>query len=98
MTIMNPPLPPRPPAHDEAPPPDAEEPAGPPLARKGSFVRTARAVAWSFLGIRRSKGLEEDSKHLNPLHVVVAGVLGAALFVMFLVALVHWVTSPGVTH
>ena len=69
-----------------------------PHARKGSFLQTARAVAWSFLGIRRASGLEEDVKRLNPIHVVVAGVLGAALFVLFLIALVHWVTSPGVTH
>jgi hypothetical protein len=83
-------------AHDEAPQVD-EEPSSP-LARRGSFWQTVRAVAWSFFGIRRSSGLEEDVKRLNPIHVVVAGVLGAALFVLFLVALVHWVTSAGPTH
>jgi len=81
---------------DAPPPPDDD--ATPAHARKGSFVQTARAVAWSFLGIRRSSGLEEDVKRLNPIHVIVAGVLGALLFVLLLVALVHWVTSSGVTH
>ena len=79
---------------DAPPPPDDD--TTPAHARKGSFVQTLRAVAWSFLGIRRSSGLEEDVKRLNPIHVVVAGVLGALLFVLLLVAIVHWVTSPGV--
>ena len=78
------------------PPPDPDTVK--PHARKGSFGQTLRAVAWSFLGIRRSAGLEEDVKRLNPIHVIVAGVLGALLFVLLLVALVHWVASPGVTH
>lgn len=63
--------------------------------RKASFAQTARAVAWSFLGIRRSSGLEEDVKKLNPVHVVVAGVLGAVLFIVLLVVLVHYVVSSG---
>ena len=80
------------------PPPSPEDDAVKPHARKGSFGQTVRAVAWSFLGIRRSAGLEEDVKRLNPVHVVVAGVLGALLFVLLLVALVHWVAGSGVTH
>jgi amino acid transporter len=63
--------------------------------RKASFGQTMRAVAWSFLGIRRSSGLEEDVKKLNPLHVVVAGVLGAVLFIVLLVTLVHFVVGSG---
>jgi len=81
---------------DASPPPDDDTVS--PHARKGSFGQTVRAVAWSFLGIRRSSGLEEDVKRLNPIHVIVAGVLGAVLFVLLLVALVHWVTSSGVSH
>ncbi len=61
--------------------------------RKASFGQTMRAVAWSFLGIRRSSGLEEDVKKLNPIHVVVAGIVGAALFVALLVAVVHVVVA-----
>ena len=74
------------------PPPPEESRAH---RRKASFAQTARAVAWSFLGIRRSSGLEEDVKKLNPVHVVVAGVLGAVLFIVLLVVLVHYVVSSG---
>jgi hypothetical protein len=63
-----------------------------PAARKAHFGQTFRAVAWSFLGIRRSADHEQDVKKLNPIHVVIAAVLGAALFVVFLVVLVHFVT------
>jgi hypothetical protein len=78
---------------DAAPPPDPERAEPSPLARKAAFGQTFRAVAWSFLGIRRSKDHEEDVRRLNPLHLVVAALLGAALFVLALVALVHWVVG-----
>ena len=64
--------------------------------RPASLLQTARAVAWSFLGIRRSSGLEQDVQKLNPVHVVIGGVLGAATFVAFIVLLVRWVVSSGV--
>ena len=66
------------------------------VARKGSFLQTARAVGWSFFGVRRSSGLAEDVQKLNPLHVVAAGLAGAALFVVALVLLVRWVIGSGV--
>ncbi len=65
------------------------------VARKGSFLQTLRAVAWSFFGIRKSSGYEQDVKQLNPLHVIVAGVLAAALFVVVLIVLVRWVVGSG---
>ncbi|MBL0090251.1 MAG: DUF2970 domain-containing protein [Ideonella sp.] len=55
-----------------------------------------RAVAWSFFGVRRSKDLEQDVARLNPVHVVIAGLIGAAVFVASLVMLVKWVVASGV--
>jgi hypothetical protein len=66
------------------------------VQRKGSFLQTMRAVAWSFFGIRKGSEYEKDVGQLNPVHVIIAGVLGAALFVLALVALVSWVLSSGV--
>ncbi len=66
------------------------------VQRKGSFVQTMRAVAWSFFGIRRSAGSQQDMIQLNPLHVVIAGLIGAAVFVAALLMLVSWVVSSGV--
>jgi hypothetical protein len=64
--------------------------------RKGSFVQTMRAVGWSFFGVRRGSDYEKDVNQLNPVHVVIAGVIGAMLFVAVLIALVNWVLASGV--
>ena len=67
-----------------------------PAARKGSFLQTIRAVAWSFFGVRRSADYAHDVAKLNPVHVVIAGILGAAIFVVTLVILASWVVGSGV--
>ena len=54
------------------------------------------AVVWSFLGIRRRADYAKDLQQLNPIHVVIAGIVGAALFVLVLVLLVRWVVASGV--
>jgi Protein of unknown function (DUF2970) len=66
------------------------------VRRKGSLSRTVRAVGWSFFGVRKARDLERDASELNPLHVVIVGVVAAALFVAVLVALVNWVIASGV--
>jgi hypothetical protein len=70
--------------------------AEPPTTPSGTFLQTVRAVAWSFFGVRRAADLESDAQRLSPVHVVVGGVLGAALFVVALVWLVKWVVGSGV--
>jgi hypothetical protein len=64
--------------------------------RKGSFLQTMRAVAWSFFGVRKSSEYEKDVNQLNPVHVVIAGIIGAVLFIVVLLVLVNWVLSSGV--
>ena len=66
------------------------------LARPMSPWETVRAVLWSFFGVRRRDGYERDVQRLNPLYVIVAGVLAAALFVLALVVAVQWVVRSGV--
>jgi Protein of unknown function (DUF2970) len=66
------------------------------VARPGSVVQTFKAVAWSFFGVRQASQYEKDLSQLNPVHVVVAGVVAAAVFVLTLVMLVKWVVGSGV--
>ncbi len=66
------------------------------VQRKGSWLQTMRAVAWSFFGVRKSSDHEQDVSQLNPVHVVIAGVIGAALFITALLLLVNWVLATGV--
>lgn len=69
----------------------AHSPSVPP--RRGSFLRTVKAVAWSFVGIRKKSDYEEDLGRLDPLHIIVVALLGVVLFVGGLVMLVHWVVG-----
>ena len=66
------------------------------VKRKGSLLQTMSAVTWSFLGIRRSSDNARDVSQLNPVHVIIGGIVGAALFVLVLVLLVNWVVGSGV--
>lgn len=65
--------------------------AAPPV--KPSFWRTIRAVAWSFVGLRSRGAYEEDVKNLNPVHIIVAGLLGVFVFVAVLVLLANWMVA-----
>jgi hypothetical protein len=71
-----------------SPPPDSQR--QPP--RPAGFLRVMGAVFWSFLGIRRKAAGERDEGSIKPVHVIVAGILGAAIFVAVLVTLVHFIT------
>lgn len=66
------------------------------VQRKLSFLQTLQAVAWSFFGVRKSADYAKDVSQLNPVHLVIAGVLGAVLFIAVLLALVNFIISSGV--
>jgi hypothetical protein len=61
--------------------------------RKVSFVATLKAVFWSFFGVRKKGDYEQDAAQLNPVHVIIAGIIGAALFVLMLVTIVRHVVA-----
>ncbi len=68
------------------------------VRRKGSFAQTIKAVAWSFFGVRKGADYEKDVNQLNPVHVVIAGVLGALLLIGVLLVVVNWVLASGVAR
>ena len=68
------------------------------VQRKGSFAQTLKAVAWSFFGVRKSTDYAQDVAKINPVHVILAGVIAAVLFVLGLILLVNWVIASGVAH
>jgi hypothetical protein len=61
--------------------------------KKGSFIKTMNAVMWSFFGVRKRRDLEADASQLNPVHVIVAALLGAAIFIGVLILVVRVVVS-----
>ena len=56
--------------------------------RKATFAATMKAVFWSFFGVRKRSDYEQDSASLNPLHLVLAALIGVLLFIGVLVMLV----------
>ena len=64
--------------------------------QRASPLMVAKAVFWSFLGIRRKKDHEADSLRLTPVQVIVAGLIGAALLVMSLILLAKFIVGRAV--
>ena len=63
-----------------------------PDRKRAGPLQVAKAVFWSFFGIRKSKDHDADAATISPVQVIVAGVIGAALFVLCLVVVVQYVT------
>jgi hypothetical protein len=70
----------------ERPPADGPEP------RQAGFLQVLGAVFWSFFGVRKKAAGERDEVSIKPVHVIVAGLLGAAILVTTLVTLVSFIT------
>ena len=64
-----------------------------PQKRKNSFLRTAKAILWSFVGLRSRSDYEKDIEQLNPVHIVIAGLIGVMLFVASLFLEATWVVG-----
>ena len=59
-----------------------------PVRRKARLSDTVKAVGASFFGVRGGKAHERDMANLNPVHVIVVGLLLAAAFVLTLILVV----------
>ena len=53
--------------------------------RSMSLVQTFKAVGSALFGVRSSSGHRTDMSQLNPIHVIVAGLLAVALFIGLLI-------------
>nr|WP_315212290.1 DUF2970 domain-containing protein [uncultured Duganella sp.] len=60
---------------------------------KASFLYSLRAVFWSFFGLRRKSDFDTDSAKLNPLHIVIAALIGVAIFIGLLITIVKLVVA-----
>jgi amino acid transporter len=61
--------------------------------RKPTLGATMKAVFWSFLGIRKRSDYEHDSANLNPVHLIIAALIGVVLFIGVLVMLVRFAVA-----
>lgn len=53
------------------------------------FLKTIKAVLWSFLGIRKGAGFQDDIAAITPLHLIGVGIGLCFLFVVGLMLLVQ---------
>lgn len=53
--------------------------------RKLNFFQTLKAVLWGMFGVRKGKGYQQDIAKLNPVHLIVAGLLATLIFVLTLI-------------
>jgi hypothetical protein len=59
---------------------------------RASPLRAVSAVLGAFMGVRKSSARDRDLASLKPVHVIVAGVVAAVVFVFTIVALVKLIT------
>ncbi len=57
------------------------------------FLISMRAVLWGFLGVRKRSGQDADMASVTFVHIVLAGVLGAVIFMTILLFIVKAVVS-----
>ena len=63
------------------------------MSKKSTFMQSMVAVLWAFLGVRKKSGLQDDVESLSFVHIVIAGVLGALIFMGVLLLIVKAVVS-----
>lgn len=61
--------------------------------RRAGFLSTVKAVLWSFAGVRKRRDYHQDASSLNPVHVIIAGIFAAVVFVLSIVLVVRFVVS-----
>ena len=61
--------------------------------RKLNFFQTLKAIMWGALGIRKGAGYSQDAAKLNPVHVIIAGLIAVIVFVALLVLAGSWAAS-----
>lgn len=64
------------------------------MKSKRSFFETLKAVGWSFIGLRRKKDFDVDAEGaIDPVHMLIAALVGLALFIGLLLLAVQLAVS-----
>ena len=63
------------------------------MKKKSTFMQSMKAVMWGFLGVRKKSGLQEDVATLSFVHIIIAGVVGALIFMAILLLIVKAVVD-----
>ena len=58
-------------------------------AKPAGFLSVAKTVCWAFFGVRKRSDHDADAVTFTPVQVVIAGIVGGALFVFILITVVR---------
>ena len=58
------------------------------MAKAGN-LKAALAVFWSFFGVRKRRDYDDDAQSLTPVQIIIAGLIGAAVFVLTMMLRVY---------
>lgn len=61
--------------------------------KPASFLDVLKTIAFGALGVRRRADHERETTRIKPLHIVIAGVVAAALFILTLITIVRVVVG-----
>ncbi len=54
-----------------------------------STFQVIKAVMWSMIGVRGQKGYENDIAKIKPKQIIIAGIIGALLFILTVLTFVN---------
>jgi Protein of unknown function (DUF2970) len=61
--------------------------------KQASFLDVLKTIAFGALGVRRRADHERETTRIKPLHIIIAGIVAAALFILTLIAIVRLVVG-----
>ena len=73
--------------------PERPDAATPSDADRPSFLRVVATVLSAFIGIRKRASAEAAHAQIKPVHIVIAGIIGALMFIAILVTLVRFIIA-----
>lgn len=56
---------------------------------KASLFQVVKMVLWTLIGVRGQQGYEHDVAKIKPKQAIIAGIIGAVLFVLTVIVLVN---------
>jgi hypothetical protein len=56
---------------------------------KASIFQVIKMVLWTMIGVRAQKGYENDIAKIKPKQAIIAGIIGAVIFVLTVLTLVN---------
>jgi hypothetical protein len=63
------------------------------VVKQASFLDVLKTIAFGALGVRRRADHERETTRIKPLHIIVAGIVAAALFILTLITIVRLVVG-----